>query len=95
MAPSRNTLFIEHRPSLVLRNLPSRVCGLLLVPLLVGIRGCGSVLQVRRAKSATSPVESLDDCQDKVGPCILPGLPFYAVGYRCLHTTVWLNRFTP
>jgi hypothetical protein len=67
---------------------------LLLIAALVPSAGCGGqVLEVTRVRPpADPPTQSIGDCQKEKGnPCKLPGIPFYAVGYRCLHTTVWLE----
>jgi len=59
--------------------------------------GCGhTVLKVTRAqapmKNATT---SFDKCEsgtrEERDACALPGIPFYQVGYRCVHTTVWIQ----
>jgi hypothetical protein len=63
----------------------------LLAVLLSCTCGCGvSVLNVVRTKPMDPPVHSLDQCV-KGNACVLPGIPFYAVGYQCLHSTVWLQ----
>lgn len=44
--------------------------------------GCGKpLLKVTRAKPPAPPIQDAE----------LPGIPFFAVGYRCLHTSVWLE----
>jgi hypothetical protein len=53
--------------------------------------GCGGVLKVTSAKPA-SPTQPSEACKSgQQTPCLLPGVPFYTVGYRCLHTTVWIQ----
>ena len=65
---------------------------LLFASMCIQATGCGGrLLQVTRARPPAPP-SKLEDCeQSKNGSCDLPGVPFYVVGYRCLHTTVWLQ----
>jgi hypothetical protein len=56
------------------------------------VAGCGGVMKVTRAKPITPEVQKLEACKpERNKPCDLPGVPFYVVGYRCQHTTVWLQ----
>lgn len=57
------------------------------------LAGCGGrVLQVTRTKPPGPPTKTLEDCVNSNDPaCKLPGMPFYTVGFRCLHTTTWLQ----
>ncbi len=49
-------------------------------------------MQVTRTKPRDPPSKTLEECRKaEDGSCALPGVPFYAVGYRCLHTTIWLQ----
>jgi hypothetical protein len=59
----------------------------------VSMAGCGGrVLEVTRVRPPDPPTQTLSDCQKaEADPCELPGVPFFAVGYRCVHTTVWLR----
>jgi hypothetical protein len=41
--------------------------------------GCGNVVRVTRASTPLPDSGKLD------------GVPFYGVGYRCVHTTVWIQ----
>ncbi len=70
------------------------LCATLLGLLLV-LDGCGPVARVNRAKTPLDPANTLQECQtskyrNTVG-CKLPGVPFYGVGYKCTHTTVWIQ----
>jgi hypothetical protein len=56
------------------------------------VAGCsGRVLQVARAKPPSGATETLEQCRANRDACELPGVPFYTVKYRCVHTTVWLQ----
>ena len=57
------------------------------------LAGCGgNLFQVTRAKPPDPPSKTLQECKDSNdGSCDVPGIPVYAVAYRCLHTTVWLQ----
>jgi hypothetical protein len=80
----------KQRLALTSRRLQGCAVGLL-ITITMALAGCGSVLQVTRA-TPPLPAKSLENCQnDKNHSCDLPGVPFYTVGYRCLHTTVWLQ----
>lgn len=49
-------------------------------------------MKVTRAKPMTPQSQTLEPCKPaKDQSCDLPGVPFYVVGYRCQHTTVWLQ----
>lgn len=70
-----------------------RVAGLLLCSITCQWAvGCGGVIKVTKAKPITPQSQTLEACKTAKGqPCDLPGVPFYVVGYRCQHTTVWLQ----
>lgn len=90
------------KPSNEKRNLipiSEKFCIVLVCCFLLVVSGClagcgGPLLQVTRVKPKVPgpPSSALDDClKGNDSPCELPGVPFYVVGYRCLHSTVWLQ----
>src|ERR1700680_1016243 len=91
MAMTNSLAFPRRKPRN--RKLALHVCLSLLVIMSVAAAGCGGpLLQVSRAKPPAPPSNTLEECLSaKNHPCDLPGVPFYMVGYRCLHSTVWLQ----
>lgn len=76
---------------LAARKLKAPVCWMLLFAVWLPLAGCGGpLLDVSRRSGNHSG--ALNDCVKTEGStCELPGVPFYAVGYRCVHTTAWLR----
>lgn len=73
------------------RKLKAPACWLLLLAIWLPLAGCGGPL-LDVSKSSGNPSGALNDCMKTEGnTCQLPGVPFYAVGYRCMHTTAWLR----
>jgi hypothetical protein len=93
MTNSSAFTYRKYKPEAVQRKPAAHVCLSLLVIMSVATAGCGGpLLQVIRAKPPAPPSNTLEECLSaKKHPCELPGVPFYVVGYRCLHSTVWLQ----
>lgn len=73
------------------RAMRTAACWLVLCALWLPLAGCGGTLLDVSSHSGSHP-GALNDCMKTEGDtCELPGVPFYAVGYRCVHTTAWLR----
>jgi hypothetical protein len=83
---------IRFRPSSNRRYARATTWSTLLISVFM-LCGCGQVVQVKRAKMPIPPASGLDAClkSGNNSGCKLPGVPFYGVGYRCVHTTVWVQ----
>ncbi len=81
-------------PSGFFRSALTKLLGLTLgISTLLAGAGCGGpVLEIKHQQALPPAPAASDDCnKDDDSKCKLPGVPFYGVAYRCVHSTSWLR----
>ncbi len=58
---------------------------------LVGVGCSAPLLEVKHQKGPLPAAPDASACSKDDDACKLPGVPFYAVAYRCSHSTSWLR----
>lgn len=77
-----------------IRSVRNKLLGLTFgISSLLAGTGCGGpVLEIKHQQALpAAPAASVDCNKDDDPTCKLPGVPFYGVAYRCVHSTSWLR----